>query len=71
MSDPMAVAPESMALETDPDARRAWIDSRIAALEDEIRRWKSSRNELSVISHLPPEVLTRIFEFYKRMLRVR
>ncbi|KAG2013015.1 hypothetical protein CC2G_009957 [Coprinopsis cinerea AmutBmut pab1-1] len=67
MSDPMAVAPESMTLETDPDARRAWIDSRIAALEDEIRRWKSCRNELSVISRLPPEVLTRIFEFYKRI----
>ncbi|EAU82606.2 hypothetical protein CC1G_07888 [Coprinopsis cinerea okayama7 len=67
MTEPMAVVPESMTLEMDPNARRAWIDSRIAALEDEIRRWKSSRNELSVISRLPPEVLTRIFEAYKQM----
>ncbi|KAG2012989.1 hypothetical protein CC2G_009932 [Coprinopsis cinerea AmutBmut pab1-1] len=72
MTVPAPMVPESMALAglaatDDPNARRALIDSRIAALEDEIRRWKSSRNELSEISRLPPEVLTRIFVIYEEM----
>ncbi|EAU82607.2 hypothetical protein CC1G_07889 [Coprinopsis cinerea okayama7 len=42
-------------------ARRDFIDSRIAELQEEIRKWRSDRNELSPISRLPPEVLSRVF----------
>ncbi|KAG2012936.1 hypothetical protein CC2G_009886 [Coprinopsis cinerea AmutBmut pab1-1] len=48
-------------------ARRDFIDSRIAELQEEIRKWKSNRNELSEISRLPPEVLSRVFMHYQRL----
>ncbi|EAU82628.1 hypothetical protein CC1G_07910 [Coprinopsis cinerea okayama7 len=48
-------------------ARRDFIDLRIAELEEEIRKWKSDRNELSDIARLPPEVLSRVFIHYQQL----
>ena len=42
---------------------RSVIDQNIARLEENIRALKSSRNQLSPISRLPPEVLCNIFSF--------
>ena len=45
------------------DVARSVIDRDIARLEESIRALKSRRNELSPISHLPPEILCTIFSF--------
>ncbi|KAG2012939.1 hypothetical protein CC2G_009887 [Coprinopsis cinerea AmutBmut pab1-1] len=52
---------------TQRTARRDFIDTRIGQLEEEIRKWKSERNELSEIARLPPEVLSRVFIHYQRL----
>ncbi|KAG2012987.1 hypothetical protein CC2G_009930 [Coprinopsis cinerea AmutBmut pab1-1] len=47
-------------------AQRDFIDSRIAELEEEIRRLKSDRNELTEIARLPPEILSQVFIHYQQ-----
>ncbi|EFI27799.1 hypothetical protein CC1G_14722 [Coprinopsis cinerea okayama7 len=49
-------------------AQHKLIGSRISALEEEIRQWKSRQNELAEISRLPPEILSRIFVCYKELI---
>ena len=44
-------------------AGRAKIDADILALKERIRSLKSSRNSLSPINFLPPEILTEIFSW--------
>ncbi|KAG6919502.1 hypothetical protein DXG01_005092 [Tephrocybe rancida] len=45
------------------DKARLLIDQEIQRLEDSIRALRSRRNILAPISHLPPEVLSKIFSF--------
>ncbi|KAG2012960.1 hypothetical protein CC2G_009906 [Coprinopsis cinerea AmutBmut pab1-1] len=60
-------ASENVAEERDQRAaQRDFIDSRIAELEEEIRRLKSDRNELTEIARLPPEILTQVFIHYQQ-----
>ncbi|KAF8074861.1 hypothetical protein FPV67DRAFT_1445873 [Lyophyllum atratum] len=49
--------------DSDADKARRLIDQEMQGLEDSIRALKSRRNILAPISHLPPEMLAKIFSF--------